>query len=115
MGSALWLLKSVGSTTTTVVTVPGKAKDGTAPVAISHDLAVIPPILLIITPIRTVLDGDKSQGVLTHDRAHPHTRIGDGRVGRRLAVAVLLADADDAEENVLIGGSRGGGGGVCRG
>ena len=61
MGPPLRLLKSVGSTTTTVVTVPGKAKDGTAPVAISHDLAVIPPILLIITPIRAVLDGDKSQ------------------------------------------------------
>ena len=115
MGSALRLLKSVGSTTTTVVTLTGKAKDGTAPVAISHDLAVIPPILLIITPIRTVFDGDKSQGVLANDRAHPYAGVGYGRVGCRFAVAVLLADADNAKENVLIGGSRGGGGGVCRG
>ena len=115
MGSALWLLKSVGSTTTTVVTVPGKAKDGTAPVAISHDLAVISPILLIITPIWAVLDCDKSQGVLAHYRTHPYAGVGYGGVGRRLAIAVLLADADDAKENVLIGGSRGGGCGVCRG
>ena len=114
MSSTLLLLQPISSATTTVsvLTVTGKAKDGTATVAITHDLAVIPSILLIIAPIWTVFEGNESQGVLTHYRTHPSAGVGYRGVGCRFAVAVLLANADDAKENVLIGRSGGGGGGV---
>ena len=113
MGSALLLLKSVGGGTTpsfvTIVAFTGKAKDGTTTVAITHDFAVIPTILFVVAPVGTVLEGDEAHGVLAHDRAHPSAGVGYRGVRRGLAVAVLLADADDAEENVLIGCRRGSG------